>query len=236
MINIKLSAVVSGGAFILSLVIGLLSGAGVVALVRALILGAVFFLITGGAYWLVVKFLPELLSHPPEQPEPVAGGMEPGAQVDISLGEEEPEAFEPEAVLGENLEEPGPFSQGNAGMDQIDNIGYTREGDVDGRPSLEAPPGAAFSMENLSGERPPSSRKPAVPEDGFDSVDVLPDMDSLASVFTSSDGSGNAKVDRVFPLDISQKKGGSRRGAGKLDHDYNTNDMAAAIQTILKRD
>jgi hypothetical protein len=232
MINIKISAIVSGGAFILSLVIGLLSGVGIFALVRALILGAVFFLITGGTYWLVVKFLPELLSPLPEQPDPEAK-TEPGAQVDISLGEEEPQA-----AFREIPEGSGPLPEENAGMDQFDNIGYTQAGKVEEGLSAEEPFMEA-SMESLSGERPPlpSSRgKPAVPEDDFDSVDELPDMDSLASVFASSDGSDNGELARVLPLDISQKKEGSRPGTGKLDQDYSTNDMAAAIQTILKRD
>jgi hypothetical protein len=275
MINVKLSALVSGGAFMLSLIIGLLSGAGIAALVRALILGAAFFLVTGGAYWLIVKFLPELLSPLPED-QATEAGAPPGAQVDISLGEEEPEP-----VFGEGAIFP---EDDTSGMDQIDTIGYTQGGEVDGGPSVqqetlaeqpadvpmpEGPSTKDPSGESLPGARSPgpvSYGKPAVPEDPsdrglfdrgpadlgqagrgaadqgsadqdlFDLVDELPDMDTLASAFTSSNGSEPGDADRVLPLDIAQRKGEPRVGGGKLDHDYSTHDMAAAIQTILKRD
>jgi hypothetical protein len=241
MINIKASAFVSGAAFILSLVIGLLSGAGIFALVRALILGAVFFLISGGVYWLIVKFLPELLNFSPDQPVPeVRAG--PGALVDISLGEEEPEA-----VLGETPESsggPGYLLQENAGIDQNDNIGYTNQGRLDdevpvGESSVEDGVGRSLSMDRLSGESPPlpvsRGHQPAVPGNFFDSVDELPDMDTLASAFASSDASEGGSVDRILSMDVSQGKGGAKPGKG-LEHDYSTHDMAAAIQTILKQD
>jgi hypothetical protein len=253
MINIKLSALVSGAAFMLSLMIGLLSGAGIVALVRALILGAAFFLVTGGAYWLIVKFLPELLSPFPED-QVVEAGAAPGTQVDISLGEEEPEPVFGDAALS---------PEDGAGIDQIDTIGYTDEGEVDEEPPVQEaaagepaglPAHEGPSGEGLSGEKSPgpvSYGKPAVPEDPadpgaaaqgaaaqdlFDLVDELPDMDTLASAFASSSDSDAGEADRVLPLDISQRKGEPRVGGGKLDHDYSTQDMASAIQTILKRD
>ncbi|MDR3160026.1 MAG: hypothetical protein LBU28_00250 [Spirochaetaceae bacterium] len=281
MINMRVSALISGAAFMLSLVIGLFCGAGIFALARAAILGAVFFLITGGAYWLIVNFLPELLSPSPAQPAPEAG-EEPGARVDISLEEEgldeAPDSLQER--LGEGLAAFSP-EEYVSGMDQIDTIGYTHRGGPDDGPSAqgfsrEDPGGASagepaefLAAEPARGSAGEPARalaaepvgflaaepaggsaaepaefsageaahdKPAVLEDMFESVDELPDIAALASSFSSADESGDGETDRVLPLDVSQRKGGSGPGGGKLEHDYSTHDMASALRTILKRD
>jgi hypothetical protein len=83
--NIKISSIVAVGACALSLLLGLVSGGSfIMVLIRALIFGAVFFVLIAGAQMLISQFLPELsnieiaLPAAPTQPEP-------GSVVDISV-------------------------------------------------------------------------------------------------------------------------------------------------------
>ncbi|GHT79819.1 hypothetical protein FACS1894130_09730 [Spirochaetia bacterium] len=87
MLNFKWGGIAAGFGFILSLLIGLISGAGIFALARALVIGIVFFILGVGAYMVISRFLSELL-------EAIPGGKDnPGSRVDISVGgDDEPSA------------------------------------------------------------------------------------------------------------------------------------------------
>ena len=77
MFNLRWSVIAGGIAFVLSFLIGLISGTGLFSLVRAGIFGILFFLMGSGVYWVVNMFLSELFDSP------VRGGA--GSKVDITV-------------------------------------------------------------------------------------------------------------------------------------------------------
>jgi len=88
MFNVKISSITAGLAFILSLLIGIISGGNFpISFLRAVICGAVFFSLVAGIYILINMFLPELLQlgggqgqHEEAQEENAMG-----SHVDISV-------------------------------------------------------------------------------------------------------------------------------------------------------
>jgi hypothetical protein len=156
-INLRVSGTAGGAAFVLSFLIGIISGAGFpMILVRALIFGAAFFALAVGAYWLISQFLPDLASGS----EFPSGTETPGSRVNISVGD------------GEAGPEEGDEER-TGGLDQGDTIGYTRKGEEENTGS--GAPQAALPAEA------------ALPEmdsgDAADGVDVLPNLDGAAESF-----------------------------------------------------
>ena len=202
MFNPKLYAVAGGAGFILSLLIGFISGAGLlIALLLALAFAVIFALFAGGVYWVISQFLPELLSSGPEEE---SSGSRVNISVDGDDTEESGDALDPNSdSFGENV----------LGLDQKNEEGYTSKGEA----AEHLPSGASVSI--------------AVPAagdtDGSGEVDTLPDLDAMAEAFIPAVDDGQSQ-------EASRPSGGNR--PEKLDGDFNTKEMAAAIQTILKRD
>jgi hypothetical protein len=217
MFNPKISGIVAGAGFILSFVLGLATGARFpLLLIRACIFAAVFFALAGVGYGALQLYLPELFVRD-SGAAPVLGG-----QVDISIGDEEDAggiSLE-SGGLGEDLHE---FLEnpGNSGGDALDHTGeavYTGEG----------------TMEEIQG---PS--KPALPEvsglspGDVDSVDMLPDLDAMSGALSVASTAGEG----AGPPASSYGGGpGDRSKAQGLDENFNVNEMASAIRTILKRE
>jgi hypothetical protein len=219
MFNPKISGIFAGAGFILSFLVGLFSGAQFpLLLIRAFIFAAIFFALSGVGYGAIRLYLPELLTG--DSPEiPVLGG-----QVDISVGEDEgaAEGISLESGgLGEEtdkfLENPGDF--GGDTLDQIGEAGYTGEGDVEEiqEPSQPALPGGLdFS-----------------PGDA-ETVDMLPDLDTMSGVFNSPSGGGREPAGTGSPGGpAAPGRAANKKG---IDEDFNVQEMASAIQTILKRE
>jgi hypothetical protein len=83
--NIKISGIAAAVAFVLSLLLGLVSGGSfVMVLIRALIFGAVFFALLAGAQLLIGQFLPELFNIE-TAPTVAPARPAPGSVVDISV-------------------------------------------------------------------------------------------------------------------------------------------------------
>jgi hypothetical protein len=213
--NIKISGIAAGIAFAFSLLIGLVSGAGISALIRAFVFAVIFFAMSGGAYWLIYRFLPELFEAP-EHSDKVPPA---GSTVDISLEEEsetllqglEPEENETEAEHSEPSLQEDP-----SGLDQTDDNGYTNEGAMNESPAHSAPESEAA--------------EPA---------DELPDLDSLSAAFSPGGGKKSGGELSEFTISSDSSIGGKSAGsnkAGSLADDFSTHDMASAIQTILKRE
>jgi hypothetical protein len=193
----------------LSLILSLLSGAGVFSFLRALIFSTGFFVIGSLLYWMVKRFLPELIVSDDD-----LSNLNMGSQVDISLGENEPslqealrqriEGDSPEAALGveglERLEGSGSQkdksgSSENGGfmgeefpaiLDQGGETDYTGKDTTEGFkplvfPSLEIPPdtGVAGSQQ---GRAEQSVSEVSLPPEGIDTLATLPvtDPDSLS--------------------------------------------------------
>jgi hypothetical protein len=151
----KISGLVAGIAFILSLLFGLLAGAAfLTALLRAGIFAVFFFVFSGIVYWLITQYIPELLESPShESSDSVVDIPDLGSKVNISqLVKEtiEEDEFISEKALDQNVEE-----------------GYTREEH-----------GTARTESNEE-----SSPSPALPVGVIDDVDELPDLEGMSDAF-----------------------------------------------------
>jgi hypothetical protein len=213
MFNLKISASFAGVGFVLSFLVGLVTGAGFpLLLIRALIFAGVFFALSSAGYGVIRMYLPDLFDKTAVN-EPILG-----AQVDISVGDEEGSGdISPSSgdELHEFFENPG-----NSGEDSLDQTGeavYTDGGMVE---EIQEP------------------SKPALPEGlGFvedaGSVDTLPDLEFISGAFNTGSipqgGSGDAGVS---PASSS----GDQNKAKGLDGNFNVTEMASAIQTILRRE
>jgi hypothetical protein len=221
--NPKISGIFAGAGFVLSLVVGLITGAHFpLLLIRAFIFAAVFFALASAGYGAIQMYLPELL--------PKNAGEVPvlGAQVDISVGDDTEEGAGitlESGGLGEDLNEflENPGNSGEEALDQTGEAVYTGGGIV----------------EDMQG-----SSKPALPDEpGFpsgdaDSVDMLPDLDAISGAFSAgpiSAGGGGEAVGASASASSFDSLGGQAKKPG-LDDDFNVKEMASAVQTILKRE
>lgn len=234
--NLKLSGLAAGLAFVFSLLIGLISGAGILALIRAFIFAALFFALSGAGYWLILRFLPELLngsgngSAPHFAPDNAPGEVPPaGSLVDISLGDDEDRENVPEADVGDYISvEEADRSQTSAsedfsGLDQKGNNGYTIEGDIVENPIIAE-----------------DGEKPVLPAALSGIPDNLPDLESLSTAFSSGGakkrGRGAVSEFMITPDGSAGKKSAGGIGVDDLTSEFDAQDMASAVQTILKRE
>jgi hypothetical protein len=224
MFNPRLSGIFAGAGFVLSFLVGVLSGALFpLILIRALIFAAIFFALSGAGYGAIQLYLPELLPRN-------SGDIPPlGGQVDISVGDDDSASgdisFETGSMgddLNEFIENPG--DSGADTLDQMSEDIYTEKGDI--------------------GETQVSS-KPALPDDPAffseetDSVDMLPDLDSMSGALNSGAARGGGESSGVSSPASSLGGQGALSGRAQkkgLDEDFNVQEMASAIQTILKRE
>lgn len=244
----KKAGIVAGSAFLVSVLIGLISDvAFLLILLRALLFSVLFFGTFVGIWFLFSRFLPELLSSRPQsgsEEEAEAAGSRLDIAVDDSFttsGGESPPATPPAGASGETGEDVEELEELDSEADELETVdgeetgldrraeaGYTDSG------SRESP---AVSAE---GGRKDSGSKGAVayakPLVGFDDVDKLPDLDGFSDSFVSGpvlsdgDSSGAARDDELpagsFAASASGNSGGS----------FDTKEMVSAIQTMLKRD
>jgi hypothetical protein len=240
--DIKLGVGAAGAAFILSLLVGLVSGAGfIIVLVRALVFAALFFGLSFGAQKLLALFVPELLGLPGAQE--VEPDSEIGSRIDVVVGDETEgptiegsvaaEAPRKRAVIeddeGEEAEEIAGFlpedgiggaaaaATDEVGLDQGSEGRYTEKRDTDG-------------VANTFGGK---GVEPALPSGLIDDVDVLPDLDSMSDSFVSplvEEATERSSAESFSPR-LSSASRSSETGG-----DFDPREMAAAIQTILKRD
>jgi hypothetical protein len=242
MFDPKLSGIVGGIAVVLSLLIGFISGVGFPwLLIRALVFGVGFFVLSGCVYWLVTQFLPELLDQGEEDPGLEAGG--PGSRVDISItgdGEGAGEAsrggeFSPDLDASDGFTDlVGTVSPSNEnmdalsgnGLDQSAEDGYTKEGKAAEGPLHSGP------------SSPQGAAAPAIPavaalgSESSDMVDELPDLELMADAFVTPSIEGGAGE----IIESSPSIPAGRSKPPNLGGDFNVKEMASAIQTILKRE
>jgi hypothetical protein len=207
--NFKASGIAAVTAFVLSLVVGLISGSGfLVVLIRALLFGILFFVLSCLVFWLLGQFVPELLSEREDDFDIPS----PGSNVNISVGGPVSGAFPMDN--SETVDDIGGRAFASAPLDQDANAGYTEEeGDLDGL------------------ETPSTGRLGASPDAG---EEVLPDMDGI-----SEDAPQTGGVDMGVSFDTSESKrrdSASKRGKEALGGDFNPKELAQAIRTVLKKD
>ncbi|HCM27964.1 MAG: hypothetical protein A2Z99_05900 [Treponema sp. GWB1_62_6] len=236
--DFKICGIAAAGAFTLSFLVGLVSGAGFLFLfVRAFASGVFVFGFVAGVQLIVSRFLPELLGGADAVGEEPEGRDEvssyAGSRVDLSIGDDSAfnpadNSFRPAGGLGEDEPEtlygdadPIGTKDGSAGgpsgLDQRDEGGYTvsRTGG--------APSGEAFRDDA-------GHAVPARPPELIGDVDVLPDLESMSDSFVSS------IVDETREGGDAERPPAKRGSVGDGAEKFDPREMASAIQTILKRD
>jgi hypothetical protein len=240
MVDLRINGMIAGAAFLISLLVGSLSGGMfLIVLFRALVFALIFFVITGGINLAVSCFLPELFD--------MKDNERPGSHIDVTVEDEESSAAFPDEDSGEEVGNIGQLvgqeyevEEGaseniteGAGLDQADKNRYTNtRAGVDpsflDNKSNREPRVAASSL--TEGQ----NFQPAIPSrssEDADSVDILPDLEDMAKAFLPPEG-GDEQESGIE--DAPQKKPSAK---GKsLAGDFNPKDMAQALQTILKRD
>ncbi len=215
--NIVIPASLTGGAAILSVLTGLISGvsAGVV-LVRALVSAVIAFLFIMTSSWVIRKFLPELLSDQAGQSSEASRNSrdtspsgQAGSRVNI--------------VMDEHSDAAGNgFSRDSemAGqMDRLDNNdNQIAESDV-----------------KVHNSKPEESDMESISiQGGAESVDVLPSLDNLdLGVGNSRSDREDSQVDDVSPEpEVSLNSS----GASAMDGVNDPAEIAKAVKTVLSRD
>ncbi len=213
--NIIIPASLTGGALILSVLIGLLSGvsAGVV-LFRALITAAVTFVFVMGSAWAVKTYLPELL---------ISDGSESPSKNDSDQASSDQAGSRVNIVLDDDSDNPGGASF--AGQpEQLDELedGENQIAESDGNVHNSKLEESAMDTVTIQG--------------GGASVDVLPSLDNLdfgSSSAGRSDDPDDMDVETPSEPEVSMRS--SQRGSGMADNS-DPEEIAKAVKTVLSRD
>ena len=217
MFNPRISSIVAAVAFLLSLLIGLISGSSFPTLViRPVVFAVFFFIFSGLGYFLILRFLPELLESGGGAPELVL----PGSRIDItedapiapSVSFARPDETDKELgdiseLINSGLRAPEAFSETQAAptMDQTEETVYN-DINVSG---------------SLSGDE--------------DSFDALPDLESLVGTFLPSSGEKEEEI-QEYSSSEPVKRPTSGNKAQKMDADFHPKELAAGIRTVLNKD
>ena len=260
--NLKISGIIAGAAFILSFLIGLAGRTSMPMLfVRPLLFAVLFFIISGFANILVSRFLPELLEEDiPDRDKTQA----PGSRINITdedytgltppnsapsqgpdfIGAQADDSEEglgnisdllkrrvlPQASAGSPPEDAPP------GLDQNAQDSYTKNGGMEAFPRAGSSPGANAAGSPPAGPLEISPENASdIPAGNPDSVDRLPDLDSMAGAFlpaSADEESETIEYSVSTPSPKSQAKSKTPAWAG----DFNAKDMAAGLRTILSKE
>jgi hypothetical protein len=244
--NLKLSVIAAGAAFVLSFVIGIVSGAEFLyILLRALFSGIVFFSLSVFAYWAISQFIPELLDVAKSSDAPLDGDDDtplPGSNINISVGPdgEDAEADElpPLDRLGGGGE--GDFSRPETGIGPREAPEGQKTGNTPENQGLDQTTQNEYTKDTSG-----VSGAVAVPAGAdIDTVDALPDLEVLSTIFAPQEDDEDPAEDAAFVPSEPGETLGAIAGGGDLgkkksssaQSDFNVKEMASAIQTILKRD
>ena len=244
MLDLKVSSIIAGIAFFLSLLIGLFSRSTMPALIlRPIIFAVLFFIVSTLIKFLVGHFLPELLED--SSPDIIPGSRvnlteesEVGFPLEVSSPGQASSAAPGPAFAGAKPEDSGDevgdisdlfksrfedkgFS---AGMDQIAEDDYTEKGMEDF--------GSGKGKDEWAHTDQRASSKPSL---GFsDSEESLPDLDSMAGAFVSS--SSDENPDTVeYSVSTPARKPSSNK-AQAWTGDFNAKEIAAGLRTVLNKD
>ncbi|MHC6203469.1 hypothetical protein ACYULU_09780 [Breznakiellaceae bacterium SP9] len=226
MFNLKFICLVAGIAFLLSVLIGLISGASLFSVfARALGFGVLFFVASVVITILISRFIPELL-----EPQELGGSGQIGSKVDVTVGEDTetysnaalPLEDDSDEDLGDIDSLAGVQKQDLRGLDQSEQTQYTNSAD-EGRTTSAV---QERSFEDFG-------------TGDLGSMDVLPDLEDMAKAFLSPNGTNEDSGNSIGPVlldDIEAKRPSQfSKGKGPAGN-FNPKDMAAALQTMLKKD
>ncbi|MDR1278855.1 MAG: hypothetical protein LBK02_08895 [Treponema sp.] len=225
MFNIKWSAIAGGFGLALSLLVGIISGAGFpMVLIRALVFGLVFFVLAGLVWLLINNCIPELLYS---RNEDEGSGKAPGSRVDISLGDEQESAL-PEMYRnsgsGDEVDNITDMINGktpvnNTGMDQNGEDDYTQKSGT----GLQAE-----SPEELAGI-------PGASSGGYDPGEGLPSLDSMSAAFGPSTEEPVELQAEDVSIPVSERHITGNKPQS-LKGDFNPKELAAAIRTKISKE
>ena len=216
MFNLKWGIILGSIGFVLSLLVGIISGASFpLVLIRPLIFTAVFFVLGLGLWLLINHFLPELLFSDPEGvSERDFAGENPGSRVNISLGDDElPDMYR------------------NMDNDQeVGDIGDLMSGKF--TPPKPTDRDSAYDSDELGIDEIPenvynNSRNNQLSDDYQNHIPDFAD----SGVMNNNDGVSGDFTQRQEP---ERKPIGNKPMALKGDYDYK--ELAAGIRTILSGD
>ena len=229
MINFRWSAITGGAAFALSLLIGLISGAGFYALLRACIFGTLFFLLGSGVYWVINIFLSEIFEASAQNREnasPRAAAGSAGSKIDISL--EGDDGFSSANIGFDGFSDLASDGDSFGALDQDENKGYNS---INGS---DSDPGESSLFNGNAGPNGAGGfGESAIPIDGLDSIDTLPDLEG--GMFQALEVEETIE-DIPSPMPTERRRTLNSAKPAELQGDYKPQEIAQAIQTILKRE
>ncbi|MDR0562946.1 MAG: hypothetical protein LBG73_09705 [Spirochaetaceae bacterium] len=252
MFNLKVSGIAAGIAFILSLLIGVITGGSFLAILfRAFLCGFSFFALTAGGYILISRFLPELLHLGQDDEET----DEPGSHVDISVEDEEAseeDAVEETFAVAKNAEDDkdkafkeavtaalNPHEdphetppEETAGLDQHNENGYSKEEETAESPNV----GSGTSRETAKPEAPgaasPETGSASPPENQKPPKELDP-WEEITPLSAENEGKPKIAVSGKTQNSASQMQGKKNEmDPKKLD----PKQMASTIQTMLRQE
>jgi hypothetical protein len=238
--NPKISGIIAGIAFVLSILIGLFTGSQFFPVfLRALIIAPIVFVLSSLLYWLISQFLPELLASPSN----VSDDLDvPGSKVDISIDESELAVSSADDIDSITVRNPA---------SEPTELVQENNGDIDEQSSIQGLDQKPQDDYNKAeeGSVPQSlivNEKAAVPEkdasgsgDYSKSLDVLPDLESMSGSFAPAEEEEEAEVEEMED-DFSSAPSSSEPKRSSKKHsdpgDFNVQELASAIQTVLRRE
>jgi hypothetical protein len=251
---LRICGITAGAAFALSFFISLVSRTSMpVVIIRPLIFGVLFFVISCIVNFLADRFLPELLDRDNDED---GADLLPGSRIDLTVGDSsdfpqdndpavvfpglafvDAEANDSEEGLGNisSLTDKNAGSQSAAestsiGMDQNTADSYTK---AKGTEELSLPWQAGSNGSGASRALPDTgftATTPGIPN----SDDTLPDLDSMAGAFLSSAGEESDTVE--YSVSAPAKKSSSGKKGSEWSGDFNAKDLAAGLRTVLNKD
>jgi hypothetical protein len=232
-INVKWSAVAGGIGFILSLLVGLISGVDFPSLlIRAFVFAVIFFAFAAVIWFLINNFIPELLSPQTEEAGEIDNengdfpskfsAARPGSRVNISVDD------------GQGVSLPSMY-QNSGSDDEIGNISDLLEGKIQSANLTENinPNDKGMDWRGENGYNANSvsvsQADNVLPED---SEGDLPNLDAIGGGFSSSEEEAAPALSiRTEP---ERKPSGNK--AQKMEGDFDAKSLAAGIRTILTKE
>jgi len=278
-----MGSIIATAAFLLSLLLGVVSKSAMpMLIIRPLIFAVLFFIISNVVYFMVSRFLPELLDDVSLTQEDTRG--RPGARLNIL--EDDPEDYgqgdypgsysarSGHSFMGAQADDSDeglgnisdfvmktgvspalgtgiPSGKGSAGLDQNTQTGYTegKKGNIEEfsepGPSLPSDGGKPVESGTAGRDSPAASipEKPKVPlgtvaeeaADSSESVDFLPDLDSMAGAFLSH-LSGEDQDTTEYSVSTPLPKPSMGNRTPEWAGDFNAKELAKGLRTVLKKE
>jgi len=219
-IHPKIAIFTAGGAFLLSLLLSLISGAPLfLCFLRALIFAVIFYILAAAVFNLCFDTLPEDTDSPARE-------VKPGETINISLGGNIPDFAdddsEPEKMTGTD----GARGNGQAGKeDNAPDRGLEQKEKPDYNSGSSSPLADGTDGNDLDSDKPEFvSGMPGIESAGMDGGDFGKDQPAVKG---SLDGDFNMSVGKLPDKNIE---------LSDLGPDINSKKVADAIHTLLIKD